>query len=260
MAERCGNARHRAPDRRRRRMNPLDLKTLLKRFDVKGVTMRKLALLLLFTAGCTFHSTHSTEVACSPGRSRSSARPACSGRIPRRHVHLSGLRTDWNATRRAAKPGDGPHRPEGPSRRERRRGVQDPNDGNDIAVDVTVPGASDTAKTPWILDTSRIHREVKGETGAPRLPQHRAGRAEHDGQRGFYVSEKRFLKRRRPARSGQGPGTGGVIVERVILGRAPLPSPTTRTVIHDKELLAEQTAERHGERGPCRPIGGACGI
>ncbi len=134
--------------------------------------MRKLTLLLLLAAGCTFHNTDSTEVGV---LTRKIAFFGKSGVQPETYppgatYTFPAFITDWNvynvalqnlAMVRSVQKGD--------------RGSRDDvefktHDGNDIAVDVTVAWRIDTAKAPWILE----------HVG----PQHRAGRAERDDQRG----------------------------------------------------------------------------
>src|SRR6267142_2004361 len=176
---------------------------------------------------------------------------------PRRYLHLSGLRHRLERLQRgAAESGNGPHGPEGPPRRERRRGVQDARrqrhrggrhgglahrHGED-ALDPRARG--------------RIHRGGEGEPGAPRLPQHRAGRAEHDDQRGVLrLREALSQGGGGPREVGQGAGPGRRDRRAGDPGRAPLPSRLREGDPRQEAGGADGGAD--GERGPRRATGGA---
>jgi regulator of protease activity HflC (stomatin/prohibitin superfamily) len=198
--------------------------------------MRKLSLLLLLAAGCTFHNTDSTEVGV---LTRKIAFFGKSGVQPETYppgatYTFPAFITDWNvynvalqnlAMVRSVQKGD--------------RGSRDDvefktHDGNDIAVDVTVAWRIDTAKAPWMVRPAcrSIVRDVLNAMTSEE----------------FYVSEKRFLKaeeaREKLARV---LAPEGVIIERVILGEHHF-HPDYEKVIHDKKL-AEQTAERMVSEG-----------
>src|SRR6267154_2167180 len=213
--------------------------------------MRKLALLLFFTAGCTFHSTDSTEVGVltrkialfgKAGVQQETYPPGATYTFP-------AFITDWNvynvalqnlAMVRSVQKGD--------------RGSRDDvefktHDGNDIAVDVTIAWRIDTAKAPWILEhVGGSTDEVKENLVRPACRSIVRDVLNAMTSEEFYVSEKRFLKaeeaREKLARV---LAQEGVIVERVILGEHHF-HPDYEKVIHDKKL-AEQTAERMVSEG-----------
>ena len=116
--------------------------------------MRKLAL-LLFTAGCTLHSTDSTEVGVltrkiaffgKAGVQQQTYPPGATYTVP-------AFITDWNVYNVALQ---NLEMVRSGQQKGRRAGVDDvefkTHDGNDIAVDVTVAWRIDTSKTPWILE------------------------------------------------------------------------------------------------------------
>src|SRR6267142_1985783 len=213
--------------------------------------MRKLALLLLFTSGCTFHSTDSTEVGVltrkialfgKAGVQQETYPPGATYTFP-------AFVTDWNVYNVALQNLEMVR-----TVQKGRRAANDDvefktHDGNDIAVDVTVAWRIDTAKTPWILEhVGGSTAEVKENLVRPACRSIVRDVLNTMTSEEFYVSEKRFLKaeeaREKLARV---LAQEGVIVERVILGEHHF-NPDYEKVIHDKKL-AEQTAERMVSEG-----------
>jgi len=159
--------------------------------------MRKLTLLLLLAAGCTFHNTDSTEVGV---LTRKIAFFGKSGVQPETYppgatYTFPAFITDWNvynvalqnlAMVRSVQKGD--------------RGSRDDvefktHDGNDIAVDVTVAWRIDTAKAPWILEhVGGSTDEVKENLVRPACRSIVRDVLNAMTSEEFYVSEKRFLK------------------------------------------------------------------
>src|SRR4051812_17076339 len=212
---------------------------------------RGLAALFAVTAGCTFHSTDSTEVGVltrkigllgKAGVQQETYPPGATYTFP-------AFITDWHVYNvalqnlemiRAVQKGD-------------RAGRDDiefkTHDGNDIAVDVTVAWRIDTAKTPWILEhVGGSTAEVKENLVRPSCRSIVRDVLNTMTSEEFYVSDKRFLKAEEArARLAAVLAPEGVIVERVILGEHHF-HPDYEKVIHDKKL-AEQTAERMVSEG-----------
>jgi regulator of protease activity HflC (stomatin/prohibitin superfamily) len=213
--------------------------------------MRKLTLLLALTAGCTFHSTDSTEVGVltrkiglfgKSGVQQETYPPGATYTFP-------AFITDWNVYNvalqnlpmvRSVQKGD----------RASRDDVEfKTHDGNDIAVDVTVAWRIDPGKTPWILEhVGGSTPEVRENLVRPACRSIVRDVLNAMTSEEFYVSEKRFLKAEEAReRLAQVLAPEGVIVERVILGEHHF-HPDYEKVIHDKKL-AEQTAERMVSEG-----------
>jgi regulator of protease activity HflC (stomatin/prohibitin superfamily) len=214
--------------------------------------MRKLALLVL-AAGCTFHSTDSTEVGVltrkigifgKSGVQQETYPPGATYTFP-------AFITDWNVYNvalqnlemiRAIQKSRGP-----------RAAMDDvefkTHDGNDIAVDVTVAWRIDTARTPFILEhVGGSTQEVKENLVRPACRSIVRDVLNTMTSEEFYVSEKRFLKAEQAREKlTKVLAPEGVIVERVILGEHHF-HPDYEKVIHDKKL-AEQTAERMVSEG-----------
>src|SRR6267143_1217953 len=213
--------------------------------------MRKLAFLLLFTTGCTFHSTDSTEVGVltrkialfgKAGVQQETYPPGATYTFP-------AFVTDWNVYNVALQNLEMVR-----TVQKARRAANDDvefktHDGNDIAVDVTVARRIDTAKTPWILDhVGGSTAEVKENLVRPACRRIVRDVLNTMTSEEFYVSEKRFLKAEEAREKlAKVLALEGVIVERVILGEHHF-HPDYEKVIHDKKL-AEQTAERMVSEG-----------
>src|SRR2546429_9035062 len=213
--------------------------------------MRKLTLLLLLAAGCTFHNTDSTEVGVLTRKiaffGKAGVQPETYP--PGAHYAFQAFLRDWNvynvalqnlAMVRTVQKGD--------------RGSRDDvefktHDGNDIAVDVTVAWRIDPAKSPWILEhVGGSTEEVKENLVRPACRSIVRDALNAMTSEEFYVSEKRFVKAEEAGEKvAAGGGAEGVIVERVILGEHHF-HPDYEKVIHDKKL-AEQTAERMVSEG-----------
>src|SRR5436190_22557456 len=115
---------------------------------------RGLAALFAVTAGCTFHSTDSTEVGVltrkiglvgKAGVQQETYPPGATYTFP-------AFVTDWNVYNVALQNLEMVR-----TVQKARRAANDDvefktHDGNDIAVDVTVAWRIDTAKTPWFLE------------------------------------------------------------------------------------------------------------
>src|SRR4051812_23513461 len=212
---------------------------------------RGLAALFAVTAGCTFHSTDSTEVGVltrkigllgKAGVQQETYPPGATYTFP-------AFITDWHVYNvalqnlemiRAVQKGD-------------RAGRDDiefkTHDGNDITVDVTVAWRIDTAKTPYMLErVGGSTPEVKENLVRPACRSIVRDVLNTMTSEEFYVSDKRFQKAEE-ARTKLAAvlAPEGVIVERVILGEHHF-HPDYEKVIHDKKL-AEQTAERMVSEG-----------
>jgi regulator of protease activity HflC (stomatin/prohibitin superfamily) len=212
--------------------------------------MRKLALLLL-TAGCTFHSTDSTEVGVLTRKIAIFGKPGVQEETyaPGATYFFPAFITDWNVYNVALQNLEMIRA----AQKARGRGTDDvefkTHDGNDIAVDVTVAWRIDPAKTPWILShVGGSTGEVKENLVRPACRSIVRDVLNTMTSEEFYVSEKRFLKAEQAREQlAQVLGPEGVIVERVILGEHHF-HPDYEKVIHDKKL-AEQTAERMVSEG-----------
>jgi regulator of protease activity HflC (stomatin/prohibitin superfamily) len=214
--------------------------------------MRKLALLLLLlSAGCTPHSTDSTEVGVltrklgifGKGGVQQETYP------PGATYFFPAFITDWNVYNVALQNLEMIR-----TVQKGRRAANDDvefktHDGNDIAVDVTVAWRIDTAKTPWILEhVGGSTAEVKENLVRPACRSIVRDVLNTMTSEEFYVSEKRFLKAEEARdRLTKVLAPEGVVVERVILGEHHF-HPDYEKVIHDKKL-AEQTAERMVSEG-----------
>src|SRR6267143_752434 len=186
--------------------------------------MRKLAFLLLFTTGCTFHSTDSTEVGVltrkialfgKAGVQQETYPPGATYTFP-------AFVTDWNVYNVALQ---------------------------NLEMVRTVAWRIDTAKTPWILEhVGGSTAEVKENLVRPACRSIVRDVLNTMTSEEFYVSEKRFLKAEEAREKlAKVLALEGVIVERVILGEHHF-HPDYEKVIHDKKL-AEQTAERMVSEG-----------
>jgi regulator of protease activity HflC (stomatin/prohibitin superfamily) len=213
--------------------------------------MRKFTLVLLLTAGCTFHSTDSTEVGVltrkiglfgKTGVQQETYPPGAMYTFP-------AFITDWHVYNVALQ------NLEMVQARDRgdRSGRDDiqfkTHDGNDIEVDVTVAWRIDTARTPWILEhVGGSTAEVKENLVRPACRSIVRDVLNTMTSEEFYVSDKRFQKAEEARDKLAKVFTPeGVIVERVILGEHHF-HPEYEKVIHDKKL-AEQTAERMVSEG-----------
>src|SRR6266478_4129701 len=224
--------------------------------------MRKLALPLLLTVGCTFHSTDSTEVGVltrkialfgKAGVQQETYPPGATYTFP-------AFVTDWNVYNVALQNLEMIR-----TVQKARRAANDDvefktHDGNDIAVDVTVAWRIDTAKTPWILDhVGGSTAEVKENLVRPACRSIVRDVLNTMTSEEFYVSEKRFLKAEEAREKlAKVLALEGVIVERVILGEHHF-HPDYEKVIHDKKL-AEQTAERMVSEGHAAQQEGGKGV
>ena len=213
--------------------------------------MRTLALLLLLTAGCTFHNTDSTEVGVltrkltifgKRGVQQETYPPGATYTFP-------AFVTDWNVYNVALQNLEMVRN----AQKTRKGGVDDvefkTHDGNDIAVDVTVAWRIEAAKTPWILEhVGGSTSDVKENLVRPACRSIVRDVLNTMTSEEFYVSEKRFLKAEEARETlARVLAPEGVIVERVILGEHHF-HPDYEKVIHDKKL-AEQTAERMVSEG-----------
>jgi len=214
--------------------------------------MRKLALLsLLAAAGCTFHSTDSTETGVLTRKITLFGKAGVQQETypPGATYFFPAFITDWNVYNvalqnlemvRAHDKGD-------------RSGRDDiefkTHDGNDIAVDVTVAWRVDSSRTPWILEhVGGSTAEVKENLVRPACRSIVRDVLNTMTSEEFYVSDKRFLKAEEARETlARVLAPEGVIVERVILGEHHF-HPEYEKVIHDKKL-AEQTAERMVSEG-----------
>ncbi|HZR10433.1 MAG TPA: prohibitin family protein [Myxococcales bacterium] len=214
--------------------------------------MRKIALLLSLTAGCTFHNTDSTEVGVLTRKitllGKAGVQPETYP--PGATYFFPAFITDWNVynvalqnlgmVRTLQKGG----RPSATDDVEFKT-----HDGNDIAVDVTVAWRIDTAKTPWILEhVGGSTEEVKENLVRPACRSIVRDVLNTMTSEEYYVSDKRFQKAEEAREMlAKVLAPEGVIVERVILGEHHF-HPEYERVIHDKKL-AEQTAERMVSEG-----------
>jgi regulator of protease activity HflC (stomatin/prohibitin superfamily) len=214
--------------------------------------MRKIALLFLLTAGCTFHSTDSTEVGVLTRKITLIGKPGVQLETypPGATYFFPAFITDWNvynvalqnlAMVRTLQKGGRPNLTDDVEFKT--------HDGNDIAVDVTVAWRIDTTKTPWILEhVGGSTEEVKENLVRPACRSIVRDVLNTMTSEEYYVSDKRFLKAEEAREMlAKVLGPEGVIVERVILGEHHF-HPEYEKVIHDKKL-AEQTAERMVSEG-----------
>ena len=216
--------------------------------------MKSLLALAIMSAGCTFHSTDSTEVGVltrklsffgilgKTGVQQETFPPGATYTFP-------GLITDWNVFNVALQNLE----MVAAGNRGDRQGRDDiefkTHDGNDIAVDVTVAWRIDTAKAAYVLEhVGRSTQDVKDHLVRPACRSIVRDVLNTMTSEEFYVSDKRFQKAEE-ARDKLSAvlGPEGVIVERVILGEHHF-TPEYEKVIHDKKL-AEQTAERSVSEG-----------
>ncbi len=211
--------------------------------------MRRVALLSLLCAGCTFHSTDSTEVGVLTRKVTLFGKPGVQQEtyLPGATYFFPAFITDWNvynvalqnlsmvrATKGGARTVDVEFKT---------------HDGNDIAVDVTIAWRIDPAKTPWILEhVGGSTPEVQENLVRPACRSIVRDVLNTMTSEEYYVSDKRFLKAEEARdRLAKVLAPEGVIVERVILGEHHF-HPEYEKVIHDKKL-AEQTAERMVSEG-----------
>jgi regulator of protease activity HflC (stomatin/prohibitin superfamily) len=221
------------------------------RLQTSGFGPRAAALAALFLAGCTFHSTDSTEVGVltrkigifgKAGVQQETYPPGATYTFP-------AFITDWHVYNVALQNlGMVQSKTEG-DRAERDDIEFKTHDGNDITVDVTVAWRIDTAKAPWILEhVGGSTAEVKENLVRPACRSLVRDVLNTMTSEEFYVSDKRFQKAEEARdRVSKVLGPEGVIVERVILGEHHF-HPDYEKVIHDKKL-AEQTAERMVSEG-----------
>lgn len=209
------------------------------------------ALAAAAVAGCTFHSTDSTEIGVLTRKLSLFGKAGVQQEIypPGATYTFPAVVTDWNVFNVAlqnlhmvASKSEG-------DRKERDDIEFKTHDGNDISVDVTVAFRIDPARAPWILEhVGGSTQEVKENLVRPACRSLVRDVLNTMTSEEFYVSDKRFQKaeeaRERLARV---LGPEGVIVERVILGEHHF-HPDYEKVIHDKKL-AEQTAERMVSEG-----------
>ena len=213
--------------------------------------LRHLALLLLLAAGCTFHSTDSTEVGVLTRKLSPLGKAGVQQETypPGATYFFPAIITDWNVYNVALQNLS--------MVRMTQKGHANPtvdvefktHDGNDIAVDVTVAWRIDPAKTPWILEhVGGSTPEVQENLVRPACRSIVRDVLNTMTSEEYYVSDKRFLKAEE-ARDDLAKvlAPEGVIVERVILGEHHF-HPEYERVIHDKKL-AEQTAERMVSEG-----------
>ena len=209
----------------------------------------RLAPLLL--AGCTFHSTDSTEVGVltrkigvfgKAGVQQETYPPGATYTFP-------AFITDWHVYNVALQNLSMVQSKTEGDRAERDDIEFKTHDGNDITVDVTVAWRVDTAKTPWILEhVGGSTPEVKENLVRPTCRSIVRDVLNTMTSEEFYVSDKRFQKAEEARdKVSKVLGPEGVIVERVILGEHHF-HPDYEKVIHDKKL-AEQTAERMVSEG-----------
>src|SRR5436190_19613900 len=212
---------------------------------------RGLAALFAVTAGCTFHSTDSTEVGVltrkiglvgKAGVQQETYPPGATYTFP-------AFITDWHVFNVALQNLSMVQSKTEGDRAERDDVEFKTHDGNDIAVDVTVAWRIDTAKTPWILEhVGGSTPEVQENLVRPACRSIVRDVLNTMTSEEFYVSEKRFLKAEEAREKlAKVLAPEGVIVERVILGEHHF-HPDYEKVIHDKKL-AEQTAERMVSEG-----------
>jgi regulator of protease activity HflC (stomatin/prohibitin superfamily) len=118
------------------------------------------------------------------------------------------------------------------------------HDGNDIAVDVTVSWRVNTAKVAWILEhVGSSTEEVKENLVRPAARSIVRDVLNTMTSEEFYVADKKFLKAEEARTRLEAVfDPEGVIVERVIIGEHRF-HPEYEKVIHDKKI-AEQTAEQ----------------
>jgi regulator of protease activity HflC (stomatin/prohibitin superfamily) len=213
--------------------------------------MRRLVIAVLLSAGCTFHSTDSTEVGVltrkislfgKAGVQQETYPPGATYTFP-------ALITDWHVYNVAlqntemVQAGD----------RGDRSGRDDiefkTHDGNDITVDVTVAWRIDPARTPYILEhVGGSTIEVKENLIRPACRSIVRDVLNTMTSEEFYVSDTRFQKAEEArANLAKVLMPEGIIVERVILGEHHF-HPDYEKVIHDKKV-AEQTAERMVSEG-----------
>ena len=215
--------------------------------------MRKLAFalpLLLLAAGCTFHSTDSTEVGVLTRKITVFGKAGVQQETypPGATYFFPAFITDWNVYNVALQNLS-------MVRMTQKGGTRTvdvefkTHDGNDIAVDVTVAWRIDPAKTPWILEhVGGSTPEVQENLVRPACRSIVRDVLNTMTSEEYYVSDKRFLKAEEARdKLAKVLAQEGVIVERVILGEHHF-HPEYEKVIHDKKL-AEQTAERMVSEG-----------
>ncbi|MBS2025542.1 MAG: prohibitin family protein [Deltaproteobacteria bacterium] len=202
-------------------------------------------LALASLAGCTMHSTDSTEIGIVIHKTGLTGTRGISPTVyaPGATYSFPAFLTDWAvynvALQNLEMVADKNH-----GDRDDRDDIEfKTHDGNDIAVDVTVAWRIDQAKAPWILEhVGKNTNEVKESLVRPAARSIVRDVLNTMTSEEFYVSDKRYQKaeeaRDRLAKLLE---PEGVIVERVILGEHHF-HPEYEKVIHDKKL-AEQTAE-----------------
>jgi regulator of protease activity HflC (stomatin/prohibitin superfamily) len=212
------------------------------------VTKSSLALLLsaiaLGTAGCTMHSTDSTEVGVLVRKVAVFGKAGVQPEIyaPGATYMFPAFITDW-ATFNVALQNLDMIADKSKGDREERDDLEfKTHDGNDIAVDVTVSWRIDQAKTPYILErVGRSTADVKDGLVRPAARSIVRDVLNLMTSEEFYVSDKRYEK----ANEARDRLAGvlkpeGVIVEQVILHEHHF-HPEYEKVIQDKKL-AEQNA------------------
>jgi regulator of protease activity HflC (stomatin/prohibitin superfamily) len=202
-------------------------------------------------AGCTFHSTDSTEVGVLTRKVALFGKAGVQQEIypPGATYTFPALVTDWHVFNVALQNLHMIAAKSGGDRLERDDIEFKTHDGNDITVDVTVAFRIDGARTPWILEhVGGSTPEVKENLVRPACRSIVRDVLNTMSSEEFYVSDKRFEKAEQAREQiAKVLGPEGVIVERVILGEHHF-HPEYEKVIHDKKL-AEQTAERMVSEG-----------
>jgi len=197
------------------------------------------AAALLALAGCTMHSTDSTEVGVLTrkvaffGKSGIQAESYAPGAT----YFFPAFITDWAVYNVALQNLEMVADKTKGDRADRDDIEFKTHDGNDIAVDVTVSWRVNTEKVSWILE------HVKENLIRPAARSIVRDVLNTMTSEEFYVADKKFLKAEEArTRLAAVLEPEGVIVERVILGEHRF-HPEYEKVIHDKKI-AEQTAEQ----------------
>jgi regulator of protease activity HflC (stomatin/prohibitin superfamily) len=216
--------------------------------------MKRLLPLFLLAAGCTLHSTDSTEIGVltrkvtffgllgKKGIQEQTYPPGATYTFP-------AIITDWHVYNVALQNLSMVSDKSRTDRSDRDDLEFKTHDGNDIAVDVTVAWRINPARAALLLSrVGKDTREVKDRLVRPACRSIVRDVLNTMTSEEFYVSDKRFEKAdqaRRHLAAVLEPE--GVMVEQVILGEHRF-NPEYEKVIHDKKL-AEQTAERMVSEG-----------
>jgi len=206
---------------------------------------------LLLAAGCTFHSTDSTEVGVLTRKIALVGKAGVQQETypPGATYTFAPFITDWHVYNVALQNLSMVQSKSEGDRAERDDIEFKTHDGNDITVDVTVAWRIETAKAPWILEhVGGSTSEVKENLVRPACRSIVRDVLNTMTSEQYYVSDTRFQKAEEARdKLSKVLGPEGVIVERVILGEHHF-HPEYEKVIHDKKL-AEQTAERMVSEG-----------